>query len=308
MEQFPAGPSQYDHFALTIGQHFATGFKARSYVQQYAIRNNFAVKDVRARTRNTPHLPAAVGTQGEVRVTRLREARVTRLREARSVLSQCPWRVRFKKQLDDKWVTTELINEHPGHQLEGVNPYAYPENRSLSEEAKQAMFALVRDSRATLTQVARMVNVTYGTHILARDVYNRTYDHHEEKRTSCAKYLESLREDAYKLNRFRLPLVNIVAVDNNLHTIRVALCFVTSEQTQSYKWVLEQLSFGRSFSADVQSTLPLEYPTKYRQELSSNVQQHDAVREFMASVKQLVTSDSTELMEANLEQIETDFP
>ncbi|KAK9386073.1 hypothetical protein V1515DRAFT_581377 [Lipomyces mesembrius] len=32
---------------------------------------------------------------------------------------------------------------------------------------------------ATLTQIAGMVNVTYGTHILARDVYNRTYDHHE---------------------------------------------------------------------------------------------------------------------------------
>ncbi|KAK9351819.1 hypothetical protein V1505DRAFT_375587 [Lipomyces doorenjongii] len=45
--------------------------------------------------------------------------------------------------------------------FDGVNPYAYPENRPLSEEAKQAMF--VRDSSATLTQVAGMVNVTYGT-------------------------------------------------------------------------------------------------------------------------------------------------
>ncbi|KAK9321809.1 hypothetical protein V1517DRAFT_325444 [Lipomyces orientalis] len=89
MEQFPAGLSQYEHFALTIGQHFATGFMARSYVQQYAMPNNFAVKDVRVKnkdntilpvckcsgkTRNTRHLPAAVGTQGEVGVTRLREA------------------------------------------------------------------------------------------------------------------------------------------------------------------------------------------------------------------------------------------
>ncbi|KAK9351199.1 hypothetical protein V1523DRAFT_398549 [Lipomyces doorenjongii] len=62
------------------------------------------------------------------------------------------------------WVTTELTNEHLGRQLKGLNPYGYPENMSLSEEAKQPMFALVRGSSATLTQVALMGNVTYGTH------------------------------------------------------------------------------------------------------------------------------------------------
>ncbi|KAK9384494.1 hypothetical protein V1515DRAFT_624288 [Lipomyces mesembrius] len=141
MEQFAAGPPQHEYFAPTIGQHFATGFKTRSYVQQYAIRNNLAVKDGRVKNKDptillvckcsgksrTGHLQAVVGTQGEVTVTRLREAR--------SVLSQMP------------------LESHLGHQLEGVNPYASPENRPLSEEAKQAMFALVRDSSATLKQV-----------------------------------------------------------------------------------------------------------------------------------------------------------
>ncbi|KAK9387841.1 hypothetical protein V1515DRAFT_600470, partial [Lipomyces mesembrius] len=104
----------------------------------------------------------------------------------RSILSHCPWRVRFKKQLDGQWVITKLIDEHQSHQLEGINPYAYAENRSLNEEAKQAMLALIAD----------MVNVTHGTHILARDVYNRTYNHKEEKGTSCARrYIETLRKD-----------------------------------------------------------------------------------------------------------------
>ncbi|KAK9356179.1 hypothetical protein V1523DRAFT_402581 [Lipomyces doorenjongii] len=32
---------------------------------------------------------------------------MTRHQEARSILSHCPWRARFKKQLDDQWVITE---------------------------------------------------------------------------------------------------------------------------------------------------------------------------------------------------------
>ncbi|KAK9342061.1 hypothetical protein V1522DRAFT_373730, partial [Lipomyces starkeyi] len=118
---------------LIIGQHFATVFETRSYVEQYAARNSFAVKDGRVKnkynaillvckcsgkTRNTRHLPAVVGTLGEVGVTRLEKHETSSPRQ----------------QLDDKWVIIELTNEHLGHQLEGVNPYKYPENRSLSEE------------------------------------------------------------------------------------------------------------------------------------------------------------------------------
>ncbi|KAK9351822.1 hypothetical protein V1523DRAFT_415717 [Lipomyces doorenjongii] len=54
--------------------------------------------------RNTRNIPAVVVTRGD--------NGMTRHQEARSILSHCPWRVRFKKQLDDQWVITELIDEH----------------------------------------------------------------------------------------------------------------------------------------------------------------------------------------------------
>ncbi|KAK9326758.1 hypothetical protein V1520DRAFT_350609 [Lipomyces starkeyi] len=47
------------------------------------------------------------------------------------MLCECPGRVRFKKQLNDTWIVTQLIDEHKGHQLEGINPFADPENRQL---------------------------------------------------------------------------------------------------------------------------------------------------------------------------------
>ncbi|KAK9427580.1 hypothetical protein V1505DRAFT_379681, partial [Lipomyces doorenjongii] len=49
-------------------------------------------------------------------------------------------------------------------------------------------------------------------------------------------------DSTYKTNKFRLALVNIVTVDNNLGTVRVALCSVTNEKTNEYIWVLQQLS------------------------------------------------------------------
>ncbi|KAK9385069.1 hypothetical protein V1515DRAFT_640803 [Lipomyces mesembrius] len=161
MEQFRVEESNVN--VLTIGRRFRNDCKARSYVQPYAVYNNFAVKMVP----NTRNLPAVVGTRGD--------NGMTRHQEGRSILSHCPWRV---------------IDEHQGHQFEGINPYAYAENRSLHEEAKQAVLALVRDSSATHTQIADMVNVTYGTHILARDV---------GKGTSCARYIETLRKEAWSI-------------------------------------------------------------------------------------------------------------
>ncbi|KAK9243175.1 hypothetical protein V1506DRAFT_555608 [Lipomyces tetrasporus] len=178
MEQFRVEESNVD--VLAIDQCFTNDCKARSYVD--AISNNFApyekwlgknktflfVRKCSDKVRNTCNLPAVVGTRGD--------NGMTRHQEARSILSHCPWRVRFKKQLDNRWVITELIDEHQGHQLEEINPYAYAKTDALNEEAKQAVLALIAD----------MVNVTHGTHLLARDVYNRTYNHKEEKETSCA--------------------------------------------------------------------------------------------------------------------------
>ncbi|KAK9327890.1 hypothetical protein V1520DRAFT_347544, partial [Lipomyces starkeyi] len=109
MDQFRVDKSNVS--VLVIGQQFANDCKARSYVQQYAICNHFAVKNgwvknknntfllvckCSVKVHNTRNLPAVVGTHGE--------NDKTRIQEARSVLSECPWRVRFKKQLDDQWV------------------------------------------------------------------------------------------------------------------------------------------------------------------------------------------------------------
>ncbi|KAK9328775.1 hypothetical protein V1520DRAFT_370961 [Lipomyces starkeyi] len=187
MDQFRVDKSNVS--VLAIGQQFANDCKAGSYVQQYAISNHFAVKNgwvknknntfllvckCSGKVRNTRNLPAVVGTHGENDKTRIQEARMGN------------HRVR-------------------GHQLEGINPFAYAENRSLSEQSKQAMVALVRDSSATHAQIADMVNVTYGTQILARDVYNRTYNHNEEKGKSTARYIETLGKEGmvYRMLRIR---------------------------------------------------------------------------------------------------------
>ncbi|KAK9490109.1 hypothetical protein V1508DRAFT_442087 [Lipomyces doorenjongii] len=59
--------------------------------------------------------------------------------------------VRFKKQLNESWVDTQLGDRHEGHQLEGINPLAYPENRPVTRET---MLDLVRRSPASLSTIA----------------------------------------------------------------------------------------------------------------------------------------------------------
>ncbi|KAK9263285.1 hypothetical protein V1519DRAFT_440626, partial [Lipomyces tetrasporus] len=166
------------------------------------------------------------------------------------MLCDCPWRVRFKKQLNDSWIVTELIDEHQGHQLEGVDPLSYSVNRPVTAEARATMFELVRDSSTTLNTVASMLNKTYGLSLLPRDAYNRTYDHGQKwlvnrqvpgkagprwvsvpgqigsrkhsrrhvflqnwrcPKGACVRASE--RHGCHVQARFRLPLVNIVTVD-----------------------------------------------------------------------------------------------
>jgi hypothetical protein len=273
---------------LYIGMVFESDSKARDFVNAYAIRHNFAVKNgvVKHKNKslllvckcsrmplNTGNLPMEVGTRDE--------NSNTRRKIARSMLCDCPWTVRFQIQLNDSWILTQLVDQHEGHQLEGINPFAYPENRPVSAGARETMLDLVRHSSASMRTIASMLNNTYGLSLLPRDVYNRTYDYTQAKGSSTARFIEHLRDDGYiyrvkvaadntlealffckpddvqkarlygqmviidatyKTNKFRLPLVNIVTVDNNLRTVRIALCFVTSEQTPSYIWVVQKLS------------------------------------------------------------------
>ncbi|KAK9319778.1 hypothetical protein V1517DRAFT_265634, partial [Lipomyces orientalis] len=148
---------------------------------------------------------------------------------------------------------------------------AYPENRRLTPAARETMLDLVERSSASYNTIASVLNATHGLSLLGRDVYNRSYDYTQNTVSSTAKLIEILREDGfiyrvkvamdntlealflckphdvqmarlygqtvimdatYKTNRFRLPLVNIITVDHNLRTLRIALCFISNEQTK----------------------------------------------------------------------------
>ncbi|KAK9354708.1 hypothetical protein V1523DRAFT_447192, partial [Lipomyces doorenjongii] len=95
----------------------------------------------------------------------------TRQKEFRSILCNCPWMVRFKKQLNDTWIVTQLVDQHENHELQGIDPLAYPENRPFAAGARETMLDLERHSNASV------VNNTYGLSLLGRDVYSRSYDH-----------------------------------------------------------------------------------------------------------------------------------
>ncbi|KAK9355032.1 hypothetical protein V1523DRAFT_376179, partial [Lipomyces doorenjongii] len=147
-----------DPYDLYIGMIFESEYAARAYVNAYAIHHNFAVKNGVVKHKdqtllltckcsrkplNTRNLPIAV-TAGD-------NNGPTRVKQARSMLCDCPWRVRFKKQLNDSWILTQLFDEHQRHQLEGVNPLAYPENRPMTPDAKRTMIDLVQHSSAPLS-------------------------------------------------------------------------------------------------------------------------------------------------------------
>jgi hypothetical protein len=274
--------------ALYVGLVLESVDHARQFVNEYAIFHNFAVKKGVVKNKdntllllckcarkpfNTRNLPLAKGSTGD--------NGLIRQQDARSMLCDCPWRVRWKRQWNDTWIITELVDQHERHQLEGINPAAYSENRPLPAEARETMLDHVQHSTVSYRTVASVLNSTYGLSLLSRDVYNRSYDYTQNKGTSTRKLIETLRDDGflyrlkvdvqnsiealffckpqdvqmariygqmviidatYKTNRFRLPLVNIVTVDNNLHTVRTALCFVSSEKTSAYTWILQQLS------------------------------------------------------------------
>ncbi|KAJ8097763.1 hypothetical protein POJ06DRAFT_283143 [Lipomyces tetrasporus] len=163
--------------------------QARQFLNAYAIHHNFAVKNgflvknkdqtllllcrCAKKPYNTRKLPLTKGSKSD--------NGLTRKREARSRLCDCPWMVRFKKQLNESWVTE-------GHQLEDINPLAYPENRPMTA-----------DTRPHLSTITSVLNTTYGLSLLGREVYNRTYDYTQGKGISTAKFIEKLRDEEFVL-------------------------------------------------------------------------------------------------------------
>ncbi|ODQ74805.1 hypothetical protein LIPSTDRAFT_68916 [Lipomyces starkeyi NRRL Y-11557] len=175
--------------ALYVGMELESAARAREFVNAYAIRHNFAVKngDVYNKDKSLLLLCKCAKLPSTRRLQPTKGATddegLNRQKEFRSMLCDCPWMVRFKKQLNDTWIVTQLVDHHENHQLQGINPLAYPENRSLTPEARETMLDLVRHSNASYTSIASVINTTYGLSLLGRDVYNRSYDYTQKHGT-----------------------------------------------------------------------------------------------------------------------------
>ncbi|KAK9481867.1 hypothetical protein V1527DRAFT_499502 [Lipomyces starkeyi] len=153
-------------FTFTIIAIFPARTATRQFVNAYAIPHNFALKNGFPKNKDQTLLLATNVTM---------VSHVKKKHEA--MLCDCLWMVRFKKQLNESWVVTQLDDRHEGHQLEGINPLAYQENRPMTAESRETMLDLVRHSSASLSTIASVLNTTYGLS------FNRTYDYTQEKGT-----------------------------------------------------------------------------------------------------------------------------
>lgn len=50
-----------------------------------------------------------------------------------------------------------------------------------------------------------------------------------------------LMDCTYKTNKFSMPLLHIVGINNCSKTFSIAFCFISQEQTRNYTWALQQL-------------------------------------------------------------------
>ncbi|KAJ8102679.1 hypothetical protein POJ06DRAFT_245338 [Lipomyces tetrasporus] len=217
-----------DTYNLYVGMVLDTDNHAREYVQQYAVQHNFAVKNGHVSNKQKTLLlvckcankydPGKLPLEKSV----INEHGLICLKDARTKLSECPWRVRFKKQLNDTWIVTEMRGEHKGHQLEGINPFAYPENRPLTPAAKEVMVDLARNTSASRTTIAGSLNQTFDLHLVGKDVSNRTYDYTKTDESSTAKFIQQLEANAYI---YRMKLTSENALD--------ALFFCSPEDVQA---------------------------------------------------------------------------
>ncbi|KAK9318843.1 hypothetical protein V1517DRAFT_267276, partial [Lipomyces orientalis] len=91
-------------------------------------------------------------------------------------------------QLNYTWIVTQIVDQHEGHQLESINPEAYPEYRPLDAATREAMLDAVRHSTASFNTIAAVLNTTHGLSLLGRNVYNRSDDYTQKKGTSTAKF------------------------------------------------------------------------------------------------------------------------
>ncbi|KAK9241911.1 hypothetical protein V1506DRAFT_569288 [Lipomyces tetrasporus] len=162
---------------------------ARQFVNAYAIHHNFAVKN---------------GVVKDNEKTLL-------------LLCKCarkPFNTRslpLTKGSTNDYGLKGNVDQHDGHQLEGINPRAYPKNRPLTAAPRETTLDLVQHSTASFNTIASVLNTTHGLSLLGRDVYNRSYDY-TQKGTSTAKFIETLQAEGY-IYRVR------VAMDDTLEAL-----------------------------------------------------------------------------------------
>ncbi|ODQ70146.1 hypothetical protein LIPSTDRAFT_6236 [Lipomyces starkeyi NRRL Y-11557] len=118
------------------------------------------------------------------------------------------------------------------------------------------------------------------------------------------------------------PLVNIVTVANDLHTVRTAMCFVRSEKTSAYTCVLQQLKeivFPAEAPSVIMKSIEEVVPTAINQLCRWNIEQNimkncrryfDTVADFDSFMKQIQKAASSTLdrQEEELNQVLDKFP
>ncbi|KAK9481890.1 hypothetical protein V1527DRAFT_62952 [Lipomyces starkeyi] len=165
--------------AFYVGMELESAGHARELVNAYAMRHKFAVKNglvynkeksllllcKRAKLPNTRKLPPTIGAIDD-------NDSLTASERVPAYALQLSVDGAVQKQLTDTWIITQLVDHHEGHQLQGIDPRAYPDNRPLTAEARATMLDLVRHSNASYTSIASVIYTTYGQSLLGRDVYN----------------------------------------------------------------------------------------------------------------------------------------
>ncbi|KAK9369640.1 hypothetical protein V1509DRAFT_652015 [Lipomyces kononenkoae] len=128
-----------------------------------------------------------------------------------------------------------------GHQLECINPFAYPEKRSTTAEARQTMVDLVQHSSAPVSSIATTLNTTYGLSLLGRDVYNRTYQYTQRTGNSTAKFVETLRDEGFI---YRIKMASDCSLE--------ALFFCKPEDMG--RFIRKHMNFGNSTTSRVEGS------------------------------------------------------
>ncbi|KAK9349570.1 hypothetical protein V1523DRAFT_449600 [Lipomyces doorenjongii] len=233
--------------------------------------------------RSTRGLPGSVGQVMEGK-TRQREGRSGKLGckwmvALRLARKQGYWEI----------CATSLVHNHSMDTHNGLSFHDNRLKVSAPTQANvdNMLQAILRSPFRPL-QKSEMIHRSLRITLLSSDIVNRSHSGHISKSSSVMKLLQELPErgysysllgeantvlgifivgrtvipesrrmgqllfvDAtYKTNDRKLPLVNIVGVNSNGSTFRIALCYLARESELYYGWMWDMLSILHDFSHD----------------------------------------------------------